>query len=787
MNAEEAAPVIKSELVPIPENRDKEESARAMDQQQVAHYDPLSQLDPPQCDKRVAFDLPPKQHEDNTNAPSTAPNSQIQEDGPYIDNQQQQQQYNDVPPSPLPTALNLEQDPTDSYDNNEDDFPEDAEAIIPIIPKDLSTLPFLEALHFPKKDLTLNCVVLNCGKSLNHHAEYYQRYRICKEHLLSPMINIGTEGPHRFCQQCGKFEHITCFDDEKRNCRDRLRKHNDRRRQQKQMMEEDLERVQRKNRGVNTTLGRRWNSAPGGGDGRDTVGSRFLPIDKANWKQANYISDNEGNEDDEEDQSYNPYKRARPRRAKAQRRSYAVYDRAGDDDEQAVKEAVNYAQQDMVEYEGRNKRYNKDNTAKGRAYSYRRPASGGRGNNNYEDEKEPDDYESRLANVLINLQDPYPHRSREDYGQGDEDEDEEGRPPLPPHHHHHQYRGAGGRYSSAPLPRMGARTASGMEMHLEEKEVGTEATHIQQLAHLISALSDRSNGGSGLQLNQTLPLPPTNNNTFPPSVSYPQQAALSELELALARFSNAAAATTRNNNNNSNVMPQLCPPNNKLSLTEAMTLPRSLRQSMLADLLDQQHELQSQIYTLREADRLLNPLNATSHGGTGGTGGGMMSCTIPRGGVGNISLAMEEGGVVYQQQEMGGMGVGGEQRQEQIPALLQGAAAIAATTSYGVKPELDNPFFVQTRAEGGGGGGRKMEPSDNNKIVDGGGGIIGDDDSMAPIQQKSATSVMDATPFASGPPGEGVLPSEQDQQQLMVMLLNQLLRVQEGQQQQQQQ
>jgi hypothetical protein len=786
MNAEGTAPVIKSE-----ENGVREEPTRAVDQRQVIYDDPLEQLDPPQADKRVELDLPPK-HAD-TNAPSST-----REDAPSS----QQQQHDNVCSPPLSTAPTSDLVPTDSY-NNDNDFSQDAEAIMPIIPKDLSSLPFLGALHFPKKDLPLNCVVLNCGKSLNHHAEYYQRYRICKEHLLSSMINIGTAGPHRFCQQCGKFEHITCFDGEKRNCRVRLRKHNDRRRQQKQMME-DLERVQRKNRGINSTLGRRWNSAPGGGDGSDSGGRGFLPIDKANWKQGNCTNSN-GNganddDDDDDDESYNPYKRTRPHRAKSRRRSYAVYDRAGDDDEQAVKEVVDYGQQDMVEYERPNKRYNNNNNniAKRRASSYRPPAprGGGYGNNEEEEAEEPDDYESRLADVLIDLQDPSSHRrrgEREEYGRAGGDDGDEGRPPLPPHHNHHhhrQYQGGAGRYSSAPLPKMGGRTAGQMEMHPEEvveKEGGTVFTQIQQLAHLISALGNRSNDGSGQQLDPTLPLPLTNNNSFYPSVSYPQQAALSELELALARFSNApavAAATTTNNNNNSYAMPQLQNPSNKLSLTEAMALPKALRQSMLADLLDQQHELQSQIHTLREADRLLNPLNATAHRGNGGTGGGMMCHTIPRGGVRNDPLSMEgDEAVVYQQQEGegggGGGGGGGEEQggEQHIPGSLQGAAA-AAATSNGVRRELKNPFFVQNT-----GGGKKMEPSDDDKMADGG-NTVGDD-SMVPTQQKSATSVMDAAPFASDPPGEGVLPSEHDQQQLMAMLLNQLLRVQGGQQQQQ--
>lgn len=80
-----------------------------------------------------------------------------------------------------------------------------------------------------RRDLPLLCHVVDCNVSLIQQAEYYQRYRICRDHLRSFAILVDGE-PQRFCQQCGRFHLLNAFDGNKRNCRARLAQHNRRRR-----------------------------------------------------------------------------------------------------------------------------------------------------------------------------------------------------------------------------------------------------------------------------------------------------------------------------------------------------------------------------------------------------------------------------------------------------------------------------------------------------------------------------------------------------------------------------
>ncbi|KAL6756917.1 squamosa promoter binding protein, partial [Haematococcus lacustris] len=56
-----------------------------------------------------------------------------------------------------------------------------------------------------------------------------QRYRICDVHLKMDVIVRDNE-ECRFCQQCGRFHSLSAFDNNKRSCRERLLKHNARRR-----------------------------------------------------------------------------------------------------------------------------------------------------------------------------------------------------------------------------------------------------------------------------------------------------------------------------------------------------------------------------------------------------------------------------------------------------------------------------------------------------------------------------------------------------------------------------
>ncbi|KAG1660366.1 hypothetical protein FOA52_012659 [Chlamydomonas sp. UWO 241] len=73
------------------------------------------------------------------------------------------------------------------------------------------------------------CQVEDCYNSLTGLRDYHMRYKICEFHLkASSIIREGVL--QRFCQQCGRFHHLTGFDGEKRSCRARLQKHNARRR-----------------------------------------------------------------------------------------------------------------------------------------------------------------------------------------------------------------------------------------------------------------------------------------------------------------------------------------------------------------------------------------------------------------------------------------------------------------------------------------------------------------------------------------------------------------------------
>ncbi|KAL4432422.1 hypothetical protein ABPG77_001721 [Micractinium sp. CCAP 211/92] len=78
------------------------------------------------------------------------------------------------------------------------------------------------------------CQVDGCTIEVGGQKDYHSRYKICEFHLKAPVVQ--KEGrPHRFCQQCGKFQPLEDFDGDKRSCRARLEKHNARRRRQREM------------------------------------------------------------------------------------------------------------------------------------------------------------------------------------------------------------------------------------------------------------------------------------------------------------------------------------------------------------------------------------------------------------------------------------------------------------------------------------------------------------------------------------------------------------------------
>ncbi|MEW5299088.1 MAG: hypothetical protein WDW36_002137 [Sanguina aurantia] len=81
------------------------------------------------------------------------------------------------------------------------------------------------------------CHVDGCSADLSQLRDYHQRFKICDYHLkLSSIMRDGV--PQRFCQQCGRFHPVEQFDGYKRSCRDRLQRHNAKRRKKAEEMQQ---------------------------------------------------------------------------------------------------------------------------------------------------------------------------------------------------------------------------------------------------------------------------------------------------------------------------------------------------------------------------------------------------------------------------------------------------------------------------------------------------------------------------------------------------------------------
>lgn len=78
------------------------------------------------------------------------------------------------------------------------------------------------------------CQVDDCPVEVSCMKDYHARYKVCPEHLKADTVLLRKH-THRFCQQCGRFQTIEEFDGEKRSCRERLDKHNARRRRIREM------------------------------------------------------------------------------------------------------------------------------------------------------------------------------------------------------------------------------------------------------------------------------------------------------------------------------------------------------------------------------------------------------------------------------------------------------------------------------------------------------------------------------------------------------------------------
>ena len=76
-------------------------------------------------------------------------------------------------------------------------------------------------------------MVPGCTEDLTAHSFYNKRYKICPEHQIRNVIQVG-DLKMRFCQQCAKLQLVDEFDGAKRSCREKLRRHRIRRRLMKQ-------------------------------------------------------------------------------------------------------------------------------------------------------------------------------------------------------------------------------------------------------------------------------------------------------------------------------------------------------------------------------------------------------------------------------------------------------------------------------------------------------------------------------------------------------------------------
>ena len=95
-------------------------------------------------------------------------------------------------------------------------------------PSNLPVIQLEGRLYQNKRNFPIQCLVVGCTFTDAIHAPYFQRYRICREHMRMPAILMDGVR-QRFCQQCGRFQKIDEFDESRRNCRVQLKKINSRR------------------------------------------------------------------------------------------------------------------------------------------------------------------------------------------------------------------------------------------------------------------------------------------------------------------------------------------------------------------------------------------------------------------------------------------------------------------------------------------------------------------------------------------------------------------------------
>eukprot|EP00798_Chlamydomonas_sp_ICE-L_P019759 gene19759-26453_t len=75
------------------------------------------------------------------------------------------------------------------------------------------------------------CSIHGCGADIREIGDYYQRYKMCGNHLKSLAITREDGTTQRFCQQCGSLHSLDEFDGTKRSCRMMLQKRSLRRKE----------------------------------------------------------------------------------------------------------------------------------------------------------------------------------------------------------------------------------------------------------------------------------------------------------------------------------------------------------------------------------------------------------------------------------------------------------------------------------------------------------------------------------------------------------------------------
>lgn len=94
----------------------------------------------------------------------------------------------------------------------------------------------------PGSDQQRACRVPGCSEPLK--SGYGSKYRICALHYAAPRLVLdGVE--HRFCQQCGQVHLLSAFDEERRSCRESLRRHQDCRLARKRRARQRAQQTQR--------------------------------------------------------------------------------------------------------------------------------------------------------------------------------------------------------------------------------------------------------------------------------------------------------------------------------------------------------------------------------------------------------------------------------------------------------------------------------------------------------------------------------------------------------------